>query len=367
MIERGRIVALATQMGNAAGTLVTLIRAEGSSYRKPGARLLTVNGEYAGTISGGCLEAEVIRKAAWAVRSGAAIERYSTAFEDTSDIPFGLGCGGTVDLLMEPSNTPEFAALFKALEASLEGKESRVLTFLPNQGSPLRRAVLMAGEVVFRSHSLGSPSIEAVLAGDIKDVFSETLLAPQRLVVFGAGDDAQPLVRMASLLGWTVIVVDGRKQLTKMERFPGARQVLAVSAGRLSEVSITPADAVVLMTHSYEQDRDWLAAVLPVAPRYLGILGARHRSSLLVREVSAAIGLSIAECCARIFAPVGLDLGGDGPEAIALAVMAEAHACCMDRLAGSRRLLADDVLTQTLHGDASQYTLAQCALEISAD
>ena len=83
--------------------LVTLVRAEGSSYRKPGARLLTIGGEYAGTISGGCLEAEVLKKAAWAVRSGALVERYSTTFDDTSDIPYGLGCGGTVDLLLEPS------------------------------------------------------------------------------------------------------------------------------------------------------------------------------------------------------------------------------------------------------------------------
>ena len=135
----------------------------------------------------------------------------------------------------------------------------------------------------------------------------------------------------------------------------------------MPEIGIHADDAVVLMTHSYEQDREWLGAVLPLAPRYLGVLGARHRSSLLVSEASAITGLSIPECCARIFAPVGLDLGGDGPEAIALAIMAEAQACCMGRLAGSRRLSPADVLEQMSRGDASQYTRAQCALELGTE
>jgi xanthine dehydrogenase accessory factor len=111
MVERGRIVALASREKGVASVLVTLVRAEGSSYRKPGARMLVSGGEYAGTISGGCLEAEIVRKASWAVRSGAIVERYSTAFEGASDMPYGLGCGGAVDLLLEPSGTPEFAAL----------------------------------------------------------------------------------------------------------------------------------------------------------------------------------------------------------------------------------------------------------------
>jgi xanthine/CO dehydrogenase XdhC/CoxF family maturation factor len=132
-------------------------------------------------------------------------------------------------------------------------------------------------------------------------------------------------------------------------------------------IGINADDAVVLMTHSYEQDREWLAAVLPIAPRYLGALGARHRSSLLVSEAAAMTGLPLSECCNRIFAPVGFDLGGDGPEAIALAVMAEAQACCMGKLARGGRLSSADVLMQMSQGDASRYTQAQCALEMSAD
>jgi xanthine dehydrogenase accessory factor len=368
MVEREQIVEMASRDQLKSGVLVTLVRTDGSSYRKPGARLMAFDGERAGTISGGCLETQVVKRALWAVRSGAVVERYSTVFDDTSDIPYGLGCGGTVDLLLEPAGTSEFTALLDAIRNSLEGTPSVVITFLPSENSPMLRAVLSsAGDVVFASDVLTEAAIDAAQAGEVGNAFVERLAAPQRLLILGAGDDARPVVEMASVLGWSITVVDGRPQLARAERFPQAQQVLAIRAGRLAEVGITAEDAVVLMTHSFGQDREWLAAVLPIAPRYLGVLGARHRSSLLVSEASAMTGLSIAECCNRIYAPVGLDLGGDGPEAIALAVIAEAQACCMGRLAGSRRLSAADVSRQLASGDASRYTETQCALELSAD
>jgi xanthine/CO dehydrogenase XdhC/CoxF family maturation factor len=309
-----------------------------------------------------------VRKAAWSVRSGAVVERYSTTFDDSAEIPYGLGCGGTVDLLLEPSGTPEFAALLAALERSLRREASVVLTFLPSEDAPMLRAVLSrSAEAVFRSEGLESSAIDAALAGEAENVFVERLAPPQRLIILGAGDDVKPLVRLAAVLGWSVTVIDGRKHLARPERFPEAERVLALPAGLIGEAGIDADDAVVLMTHSYDQDRAWLAAVLPIAPRYLGVLGARHRSSLLVSEAAAMSGLTVSECCERIFAPVGLDLGGDGPEAIALAVMAEAQACCMGRLGGWRRMSSADVLMQMSRGDASRYTQAQCALELSAD
>ena len=368
MVERRKIVDLALRDERRSGVLVTLVKTDGSSYRKPGARLLAVDGERAGTISGGCLETEVVKKAPWLVRSGAVVERYSTTFDDTANIPYGLGCGGTVDLLLEPTATLECSALLDAITRSLHGEASVVITLLPGESSPMLRAVVSAaGEVLFRSAALGEAEIHAALSGEVENVFVERLGAPQRLIILGAGDDARPLVEMASLLGWCITVVDGRPQLARAERFPHADQVLALRAGLVSEIGMTAEDAVVLMTHSYEQDREWLAAVLPIAPRYLGVLGARQRSSLLVSEASAVTGLSISECCERIYAPVGLDLGGDGPEAIALAVIAEAQACCMGRLAGSRRLLSADVSRQMVRGDAARSVHTQCALELSAD
>ena len=145
MVDRRRIVRQWRQ--GAARVLVTLVRAEGSSYRRPGAHLLigADGGEYAGTISGGCLEAEVVRKAAWMVRDGAVVERYSTLFDDTAEIPFGLGCGGVVDLLLEPAETAECRALLEAMEASLGGIEARVATWLPVDGRPLAPGCVWCG------------------------------------------------------------------------------------------------------------------------------------------------------------------------------------------------------------------------------
>jgi xanthine dehydrogenase accessory factor len=367
MVDRRRIV---RQWKNGtAKVLVTLVRAEGSSYRRSGAHLLIgVDGEYAGTISGGCLEAEVVRKAAWMVRDGAMVERYSTLFDDTAEIPFGLGCGGIVDLLLEPADTPECRALVDAMEASLGGTEARVATWLPAGGTRLRRAVFSAsGDVLFRSAELTSGDLDAVShhtsAPVDSGIYVENLSAPLRLFVLGAGDDAKPMVTMASLLGWRVTVADGRSQLAKPERFPEAERVLATAS--LVDLGIGTADAVVLMTHSYEEDRALLTGLLGAAEvaGYIGLLGASHRSSLLVSETAAKLGCSVAECCERVWAPVGLDLGGDGSEAIALAVVAEVQAWRQDKLGSSRRLTAERVAEQVAKGGASRYLQTQCALK----
>jgi xanthine/CO dehydrogenase XdhC/CoxF family maturation factor len=193
----------------------------------------------------------------------------------------------------------------------------------------------------------------------------ERIAAPQRLFVLGAGDDAKPLVSMAALLGWSVLVMDGRAHLARAERFREAEHVEVISESSAATLGIRADDAVVLMTHSYEQDRRLLAAVLPVKPRYFGLLGARHRSSLLVSEAAAMLKLPISECCSRIYAPVGLDLGGEGAEAIALAVIAEVQACCMGKLGVSRRLSEQEVLKQIQEGGGSQYLQAQCALDVA--
>src|SRR5271168_1090028 len=374
MMERRQIVHLWQEGG--ATELVTLVRAEGSSYRRPGARLLLGRrGEHAGTISGGCLETDVQRKAAWLVREGAVVERYSTMFDDTAEVPFGLGCGGVVDLLFEPADTPECVAVMSALERALSGEEVTVLTWLPREDRGLVRAVLTAsGDYTFASEGLSEPQLVEARTGVLRrswlenmpeDMFVERIAAPQRLFVLGAGDDAKPLVSMAGLLGWNVTVMDGRASLARAERFPEAETVAVVSSASVGVVGIRPADAVVLMTHSYEQDRELLAAVLPLRPGYLGLLGARHRSSLLVSEVAVKLGRTVAQCCMQIYAPVGLDLGGDGPEAIALAVIAEVQACCMGKLGTSRRLSAEDVARHVSEGGSSRYLQAQCALDVA--
>ena len=352
MRERRQIVEL-FQRGDSVA-LATLIHVEGSSYRRTGARLLiAANGDYAGSISGGCLEAEVIRKARWMVRDGATVQRYSTLFDDTADIPYGLGCGGAVDVLLEPADTPACAALVAAMQASLLGERRRVVTQLPGKGISFQRRVFdELDEHIFRS----GPG----LLDEGTPFFDEWLEPPQRLILFGAGDDAQPIVAMAALLGWTTVVVDSRAQWARRERFPSAARVLATSS--LDELVITPQDAVVVMTHSYEQDRAWLAAALPSRPRYLGLLGSRHRSALLLSEASVKLGWSLEEACEGIFAPVGFDLGGDGADAIALATIAEVQACVEGKLGVSRRMTPEAVSEQIAQGGASRYLQAQCAI-----
>jgi xanthine/CO dehydrogenase XdhC/CoxF family maturation factor len=166
---------------------------------------------------------------------------------------------------------------------------------------------------------------------------------------------------MTAMMGWSVIVADGRTHLVRKERFPEAERVVALEDDGFDKLGVCHDDAVVVMTHSYEQDRALLASLLPVAPRYLGLLGARHRSSLLIHEASARIGLSVEQCCERIWAPVGLDLGGDGPEAIALAIMAEVQAVCMGRLGALRQLTPQDVARYVSEGGAARYLQVQCA------
>jgi xanthine dehydrogenase accessory factor len=365
MVDRRRIVDLWHR--GSAHVLVTLVRIEGSSYRRLGAHLLIAKqgADYAGTISGGCLETEVIRKASWFVEHDATVRRYSTLFDDTAEIPFGLGCGGVVDLLFEPVDTPECEALLRAMEASLTGSEFRVVTWLPEHGASLARAVFDGGgKLIFASDSISPEMIEA--ADDAPShQYVENLAGPQRLFLLGAGDDVRPAVSTAALLGWRVFVGDARAQLAKPERFPEAERVFTVAAA--ADLNLHSNDAVVLMTHSYEQDRALLAGLLSAAevPGYIGLLGARHRSALLVSEAAAIIGSTVAECCERVWAPVGLDLGGDGAEAIALAVIAEVQAWREGKLGGTRRLTPEHIAEQIASGGASRYLRTRCAVGAS--
>jgi len=251
------------------------------------------------------------------------------------------------------------------MENSLGGMSAKVVTWLPGEGKSLRRVVLSAdGATVFASEGLSEKRLgcahDLCSGEEYEGRFVERLEAPQRFFVIGAGDDAKPMVSMAALLGWNVTVADGREKLAQSGRFPDAERVVAL--GNVGDLGISADDAVVLMTHSYEQDREILAALLPVGPRYLGLLGARHRSALLVSEAAALIGMSVTECCEQIHAPVGLDLGGDGPEAIALSVISEVQACCMGKAGVSRKLTAESVVEQVARGGSSVYLQTQCSM-----
>lgn len=352
MIERRRILEM-WQRGNAVA-LATLVCVEGSSYRSEGARLLIgSDGSYVGSVTGGCLEAEIVRKAQWLTSGGATVQRYSTMFDDTAEMPYGLGCGGTVDVLVEPANSLEFDALMLALSASLDGETLTVANWLPGDGKQLAREIRDGAEdLIFRSAYLEKQPSGAC--------FTERLHPPQRLFVFGAGEDARPMVQVAALLGWTVFVHDGRVQWARPERFPLADRVIASQQLDFSRPGKD--DAVILMTHSYEADREWLTQVLPCEPRYIGLLGSRHRSALLISEVAEGLGWTVERGCEHVFSPVGLDLGGDGPEAIALSAIAEIQACTQGKLAHSRRMNPQIVAEQIARSGSVRFVGTQCTL-----
>ncbi len=358
------------------GVLVTLVGVQGSSYRRVGARLLVTDaGETMGSISGGCLEGELAHRAKWFIEQGSAVRHYSTSFDETDEMPYGLGCGGELDVLLESADSVEVQGLFAEVRRVFGGVCRRVVTWLPGEGQSLRRAIFAVdgervGEAVFRSEGISEEELRwaamAVPDGVQVDgagasrIFAETLEPPQRLVILGAGEDARPLAALGALLGWSVLIADGRRQLARRERFPEAERVELLGEG--DEVELRAEDAVVVMTHSYEQDRAMLERALAVTPRYLGLLGARHRSSLLVSEAAVRLGWTVAQCCERLYAPVGLDLGGDGAEAIALAVVAEIQACVQGKVGLSRRLRPEDVAEQVMRGGGSHYAEVQCAL-----
>jgi xanthine dehydrogenase accessory factor len=395
MVERSAIVEQWSKRQDDTAVLATLVRVEGSSYRRPGARMYIHSTGSVGAISGGCLEGEVSRKAAWIARSGPAIERYSTLFDeilddtnslDTREIPFGLGCGGIMDVLLEPVATPETNAMLRALEAAEGGENLFAATILPSvelQSAGLEtpaftRVIVREDESIFFASSNFDPAMLPALAARMKvageantisvelgngvcEVFLEPILPPQRLVILGAGEDARPLVRMANLLGWRVTVADGRAWLAQASRFPEAEQVLLLNenAGNFDRLNLSPPDAVALLTHSFEQDRNLLRKLLPLHLRYLGLLGARHRSRLLLVEASAQLGWSPERALQRVHAPIGLDLGGDTAEAVALAILAEIQATLHQKTAISRGMTTEDFLATP----DRPYVPAQCSLD----
>jgi xanthine dehydrogenase accessory factor len=316
--------------------LARVVGVEGSSYRKPGARmLLTSGGRRAGTISGGCLEAEVQKKAWWLTASGPTVERYSTFYDEDSEMPYGLGCGGTVSVLLERGEAA--GRVLAALEQSLTSRADIVFVTVTDPDSPgeigTHLILLANGETLFES----APPVEALALARqaLREkqslwrggLFAEYVSPCMSLLVVGAGDDAIPLVEFADRLGWQTTVVDGRSHLATLERFPWAERVLALRS--FDELAVGERDAAVILTHSYEQDRAALRALLSrelgYVGGYLGILGPRRRTERLLAEVAPEIGLTVEECFARLHSPVGLKIGAKDPASIALAIVAEIY------------------------------------------
>jgi xanthine dehydrogenase accessory factor len=370
MSDLGQILPLWHEIGRTGAdcVLATVVAVEGSSYRKPGARmLLAQDGRRAGTVSGGCLESEVARRAWWLTASGPVIERYSTQ-DDEDERPYGSGCGGVVYLLLERRNTAEplLVALdnaFKsrlslAIATILNGREigmrvvagARTLSFGKADQSEGAKETAAANttpwtpledqlrDLATRALQTGKSFEQTItLAGMPTRVLADYMPARPALWIFSAGDDAKPLVQLANALGWYVVIADGRSHLTTRERFPTADELLVLPVAELPEAApqhlhLLSTDAAVVMTHSFEQDSRVLASLLaldfPVA--YLGVLGPQRRTRELLAEAGRLLQVScpadrIEHWLSRMNAPTGLDLGADTPATIALSILAEAQ------------------------------------------
>lgn len=330
--------------------LATIVAFEGSSYRKPGARMLmTRSGLRAGTISGGCLEAEIAKKAWWLTENGASIQRYSSFFDEDTGVPFGLGCGGTVVVLLERGVAAE--ASLRAVRRCVEERSAcAIISAVSAEAAGIRLVIGEECEIRYEVQTAGenlhSAACETLRCGASRSVllneqefYAEYLAPPPALFIFGAGDDAVPLVEFAHALGWHLTVADGRSQLARPERFPLADRVFVIR-GNLAEdgIDLGPSDSAVVMTHSFEQDRRLLRELLPRRLAYLGVLGPRLRTERLLSGVEEEIGLSLAECLSRLHTPVGLDIGAHNPAVIALSIAAEIQAVLSGREAAQRQV-----------------------------
>jgi xanthine dehydrogenase accessory factor len=339
--------------------LATVVAVEGSGYRKPGARMLiAADGRRAGTISGGCLEGEVARKAFWHTENGPVVRRYSTSAED-GEVPFGMGCGGIVHLLLERGDTAgavmeNLAGSFAArapltIATVLDGDWVGRRAFWPSGlvDVPAGRDAVIAGtlmELACRGFDEQRSFAQVIHLedGQVATVRVECHAARPGLFVFGAGDDAIPLVRQARQLGWYVAVADGRSHLVTRARFPEAHDLHVLTAGEFPRLELRPTDAVAILTHSLEQDTRILGAVLAEELAYIGVLGPRRRTEEILLSLAKEFDLRelgidaqgnaridaqgnarIERWMERLHAPMGLDLGGDTPADISLAVIAE--------------------------------------------
>lgn len=320
-------------------TLATVIATSGSTYRRPGARMLVTESEYVGTVSAGCLEDEVISVSQRVIRSR---QPERLCFDTTEEMDVvagtGLGCRGTIHVLIEPLDA-ERAGVYCKLGRALD--EDRVCELAIEVGTgkhalfshgnlqidELRDPALL--ERAQRDLAGLSPRQSAMFCryehrGRTVELYLERIDPPPKLVVFGAGYDAQPLVRFAKELGFRVTVVDHRPTYLTNERFPSADTlVLAHPREAPSKLQIDGRTFVVILTHNYLHDLELLKQALLSQAPYVGQIGPRTRTEELLAEIEKEQGPLPVEALAKLHAPVGLDLGAETPEEIALSVLGE--------------------------------------------
>ena len=319
--------------GNCAA-LATVVRISGSAYRRPGAKLLIEeSGVTHGGVSGGCLEADVRAQAIEVLRGAAPrMLHYETSSDEETLWGLGLGCEGAVDVYVQRIDAPWMQGPGQQMaELAGAGVPFAPITILrgPAQGTTL---VLGKGSLAGSSGSdaldrelsqRAGPLLEgdggaAIVESGEHAAFVDILRPPPRLFVFGAGDDARPLVSLAAAAGFEVTVVDHRPAYLTPERFPPpARLFRRRPSDGLAGLSFgfSRRNFAVVQTHTLAHDRDWVRALAEQPLSYLGLLGPRVRREQVIGEMALDAD--------KLFAPVGLDIGADGPEQVAISIVAE--------------------------------------------
>jgi xanthine dehydrogenase accessory factor len=325
--------------------VATVISATGSTYRKPGARMLVEgDGRITGLLSGGCFEQDLREHAAKVLLGGVArTVRYDMRSDNDLIFGIGAGCEGCMEILLEPSHpgAASASALLEAnsmshdgqsvaLAAIYDGPEAELGTRLwhthlsSRMDEPL--AIACAQAIAQRQ----SRPIAWKNAGYSREAWIQVVMPPPAVLVCGAGPDTEPLVGGLRALRYPVTVVDHRPAYANAERFPGATVINGPAASISSSVKLNRFFAAVVMSHHLESDASYLRALSSTDVQYIGLLGPKARRARLLAEIGdAAAGIE-----ARLRSPIGLDIGAITPEGIALAILAEIHAAAAGRHGG---------------------------------
>jgi xanthine dehydrogenase accessory factor len=349
--------------------LATVVGASGSTYRRPGARMLfSEAGRAAGLINAACFEADLLQRAREVLRSGGAkLVTYDAT--SSADVVFGLGlgCKGAVEILLEPSAAQTTGKKLELFRECVETGKPVVVATVIDGGARKDPAVGDFLALNGKARAAGtiqdsrlSSSIEADatrMSGqsfarktysyemERVEVFLEKIVPPLPLLIFGAGPDAVPLVDAAKLLGWHVTVIDHRPAYANKSAFPQADSVL-LSDQVPRGLEVNDRHAAVIMTHNFDRDRSLLPILLGSAARYVGLLGPRSKLNDLLHNLEESgfrLGKSRLD---KLHAPIGLDIGAETPEEIALSIVAEIKAAIEGRGGGSLKNRAG-----TIHGE----------------
>lgn len=353
--------------------LATVVQVEGSAYRRPGARMLvTEDGELTGAISGGCLEGDALRKARLVMaQQKAMLVTYDTTDDDDSRLGVGLGCNGIIQILIEPivaDNPDNPIALLSAVLSQRQqgvvvtlfslqnraGLQPGTCLLLPEKAEargnvqPAALQELLAQEAVQVLKNQRSVIRNYQLADKVISAFVEYLHPPVSIILLGGGNDVQPLVQMASILGWLVTVIDGRTNYAVKSRFPLADKVIVAKPTQVLDAIAVDAQTVfLLMTHNYNYDLAMLRQLMPLPVPYVGVLGPKKKLNQMLAELQDE-GLEFTpDQMQKVYGPLGLDIGAETPEEIALSVISEIKAVLTGKPGTSLRHKPDAIHDRT--------------------